>query len=978
MSPYNTRGAGNRGKRHRAVLIGVDSYDHEIDLPAVTQSLRLMAEALTHVTSGVLDESDLVILPDPAEREGSPGAARPVDPFQAHAALRAARDEVDGLLVVYFAGHGIVRSDGSDLHLLFTSSRVTQDPLHPFVDALSWRNGVMAELRKAKADWVVAILDCCFAGNALNEFTPEVRQNFAVLMAAEPGVEIPPGAEGIGTDFTVALHGLLTGRTAADEPVSFTRIVPEIREAMAPFKAVDGHRWVPEERRHGDDVLLALTPASRRVNCVLPPPPHLPPPVPPEADGPGEPEHGTAESGEPGPEAVAPDTPEPAPAEPGEPKPAPAEPGEPKPAPVASDTPKPAPVAPDTPEPEPVRAEQGGALDRVRQRLRALRRKRAIALTLALAVGAGAVLWAAPDWPPGGGRGGCTPPMELRVLVDPDVLPTVQKAADAYTNRDAEGCRTVGIGVYAGKSTDVVDAFRSAALWQSPLPTCPVSGDCLRPQRDLGAQPDIWIPAAGSTLARVREGQSGSARETVRLAGLGPLAFTPMVLAVPDLGPSAAGARTRAPLGSLIAGLKTGRPAGEEPLQVLRPDPEGTDGALLSTAALYDSVSAGEPSVGEPSAIEAGMADRLRPMPGTARDLMCALSDGSRNTLENRAAVLVPEQTMALFNLPSKVSVQGTRPSCASDTLQHRTARYPTDVPVLELPFVRVTWTDADRDTKARERAVKDFYDWLVGDPDARALFVRDGFRDVEDGKQAPPGPTSPLRAPANDGAVSLDIPDSDSLMSVASIAGALSDYRKALGPGRVLYLLDNSTSMEDKRVWSGPGRAKELVTRSLRSLGALDQYGVWTLAPEKKAKKKTDHPDVVRYGKNTLIGAQKAVGEAKAVNADADIVTGLTDALRTLRSGSSGADPRLIVLITDDEDSSELKRKDIEAVVKAAGQGARVRVVAVSLRPDGCAPGRLNQRLAEVTGGRCLDPSDSIATELTAEVAKTGTGDAE
>ncbi|MFI8435879.1 substrate-binding domain-containing protein [Streptomyces sp. NPDC079020] len=945
MSPYNTRGAGNRGKRHRAVLIGVESYEHEIDLPAVSESLRLMAEALTHVTSGVLDGADLVVLPDPAEREGRPGAARPVDPFQAHAALRAARDEVDGLLVVYFAGHGIVRSDGSDLHLLFSSSRVTQDPLHPFVDALSWRNDVMAELRKAKADWVVAILDCCFAGNALHEFTPEVRQNFAVLMAAEPGVEIPPGAEGIGTDFTVALHGLLTGRTAADEPVSFTRIVPEIREAMAPFKAVDGHRWVPEERRHGDDVLLALTPASRRVNCVLPPPPHLPPPVPPE--GPGEP-------GEKG--------------EPGEPKPEAVEPGVPETAYVETDAPRTAPV----------RAEQGGAVDRVRQRLRALRRKRAIALTLALAVGAGAVLWAAPDWPPGGGRGGCTPPMELRVLVDPDVLPTVQKAADAYTNRDAEGCRTVGIGVYAGKSTDAVDAFRSAALWQSPLPTCPVSGDCLRPQRDLGAQPDIWIPAAGSTLARVREGQSGSARETVRLAGLGPLAFTPMVLAVPDLGPSAVGARTRAPLGSLIAGLRTGRPAGEEPLEVLRPDPEGTDGALLSTAALYDSFSAGEPSAGEPSAIEAGMADRLRPMPGTARDLMCALSDGSRNTLENRAAVLVPEQTMALFNLPSKVSVQGTRPSCASDTLQHRTARYPTDVPVLGLPFVRVTWTDADRDTKARERAVKDFYDWLVGDPDARALFVRDGFRDVEDGKPAPPGPTSPLRAPANDGAVSLDIPDSDSLMSVASIAGALSNYRKALGPGRVLYLLDNSTSMEDKRVWSGPGRAKELVTRSLRSLGTSDQYGVWTLAPEKKAKKKTDHPDVVRYGKNPLTGAQKAVGEAKAVNADADIVTGLTDALGTLRSGSSGADPRLIVLITDDEDSSELKRKDIEAVVKAAGQGARVRVVAVSLRPDGCAPGRLNQRLAEVTGGRCLDPSDSIATELTAEVAKTGTGDAE
>ncbi|MCX4676984.1 VWA domain-containing protein [Streptomyces sp. NBC_01433] len=923
MSPYNTRGAENRDKEHRAVLIGVDSYEHEIDLPAVAQSLRLMAEALTDPSSGVFNTADLVTFPALGEGEGErdgegrSGAARSVDPLKAHAALRAARKDVTGLLVVYFAGHGIVRTNGSDLHLLFSTSRVTQDLEHPFVDALSWHE-VMAELRHAKADRVVVILDCCFAGNASQDFNPEAQQNFAVLMAAEQGVEIPPGAASYGTDFTIALHKLLTGWAVAGEPAGFTRIVSAIRKEMAPFKAVDGHRWVPKECRQGGDVLLALTPASERAKPE-PPQPRPPSPVVREDDGPGAPD----EPGEPGPVEPV----------------------------------------------EPVVTEPAGGRGRVRQRLRALGRNRVAAVALALAVGAGAVLWLALDGLPGGETGGCAPPMELRVLVDPDLRPTVQKAADAYVNRDAEGCRTVGIGVYAGKSTDAVAAFQSASLWQSPLPSCPASGDCPRPQRDLGAQPDIWIPAAGSTPVRAEAGQTGSARETVSLDPMGPLAFTPMVLAVPDGKPAATGARTPAPLGTLIAGLRDGRPDGEKPIQVLRPDPEGADGALLSTAALYAS-----PSAGQPSVIEAGMADELRPMPTTAQELMCALSDGTRNELEDRAAVLVPEQTMALFNLPSKVSGQGTRPSCASDTLQRRTARYPTDVPVLDLPFVRVTWADADRDEKARERAVRDFHDWLVKDDAAQALFVQDGFRGVEDGKPVPPGTASPLRAPANEGAVSIEVPDSAPAASAASVADALRDYRQALGPGRVLYLLDNSTSMADKQVWSGPGRAKELVTRSMRSLGTLDRYGVWTLAPVKK----DDHPDVVPFGRHGLPTAQKAVGAAKVVDADADIATGLTDALAELREGASGPDPRLIVLVTDDEDSSGLRRKDIDAVVRAAGQGPPVRVVAVSLRNGGCAPGQLNQRLAEATGGRCLDPSDGIATELTAEVAKTGTGDAE
>ncbi|MFE6037624.1 caspase family protein [Streptomyces sp. NPDC056452] len=924
MPPYNARGEENRAERHRAVLVGVESYTgNRNDLPAVRHSLRLMAEALTAEGTGVLDPADLVVVPEAGEPDGS----RAVDPLRVRAALSAARDEVTGLLVVYFAGHGIVRPDGSDLNLMFTDSRVTRDPHHPFVDTLSWRDDVMPELRNARADWVVVILDCCFAGNALSSFAPAVGQNFALLTAAEPGVEIPPGDPATGTEFTAALHRLLTGSTAGPEPATFTSVVTGIREAMAPLKAVDGHPWIPEERRHGDDVVLALT------GDAAPPPPPSPPPPPRPSD----------------------------------------------------------PVPP--PEPRRRRLPSPAVVGR-RLLARTRRLTRTTTLVLAgVAVLAGAGAWLLTGLVPGGSTA-CAPPLELRVLADPDIRSTVQRAADAYPKqrRDGDGdCRATNITVYDAKATDAVAAFRSSSLWQEPPASCPASGDCLRPQRDLGAQPDIWIPAAGSAWQRATgtgesdaaggsAAASASAREAgsdegagnsvVTLEPLGPLAFTPMVLAVPYTMPLAKAVQTGTPLGSIISAL---RGAQKEPVAVLRPDPEGTEGALLSTGALYASEGSGPAS-----ALEQDMAQALRPMPSTARELMCALADVSSNSLEDRAAVLVPEQTMAQFNLRP---TDPGHPSCATDTLDGRTAQYPSDVPVLDLPFIRVTWDDAGRDADARRTAVTDFHTWLAEDADAQKLFTDDGFRGVDkDGSPAPPAQGSPLTADANEEAVREQLPPAGaSTVTAASLSDTLRRYREALGPGRVLYLLDNSSSMADKRVWDGPGRAKELVTRSMGSLGAKDTYGVWSLAV-RDGKKATD---VVPFGPNARDagqrdGAQRAVAAAGTADLDARIADGLRDALATLRGGSTDDEqPRLLVLVTDDEDSAAIGKKELGRLLADARQGPPVRIVAVSLQSGGCSAGRFGERLTEATGGRCLDPADDIPTELAAEVAKTGTGDA-
>ncbi|WP_327269571.1 substrate-binding domain-containing protein [Streptomyces sp. NBC_01218] len=880
MPLYDARGEENRGRRHRAVLIGVEHYQgSRNDLPAVATNLRLMREALTAEGTGMLRPEDLVVIPAVG------GSAATVDQIRVREALADARRDVTGLLVVYFAGHGIVRTDGSDLNLMFTEAQVTRDRRHPFADTLSWRDDIMPELRKARADWVVVILDCCFAGNALADFNPVSGQNFALLTAAEPGVEIPPGDPRTGTEFTAAFHRLLT--TGKGGPVTFTSVVTGIREAMAPLRAVDGHPWVPDELRHGDDVVLAL----------------------------------------------------------------------------AADTPR------------PIRKPRWW-----RMRPRALKRTTAlVAAVLVALVGLGTVyvLHSTGDEP-------CALPLQLRVLTDPDLRETVQSAADAYSERGGDGCRTVGIDVYDAKSTDAVEAFRSSSLWQEPPATCPATGDCLRPQRDIGAQPDIWIPAAGSAWQRAAADGAGGAstspastssastsgvsaaakaRNVVELDRLGSVAYTPMVLGVPDTVPLPLSLQAGQPLDTLVSGLK-----GIDDVEILRPDPEATEGALLATEALYRA-----PHSGGAGMVEQRMAEVLRPMPSSAQDLMCALAKGTRGTLEDYAAVFVPEQTVARFNLSAN---EPGRPGCATEALRRRVAYYPSDVPMLDLPFVRVTWAGADRDAHEREAAVRAFHAWLTTDPRGQGYFTRDGFRGVaQDGAPATPVEGSTLRYGDNGRSLLAHVPETGESAAAASLNGALHDYRDALGPGKVLYLLDNSSSTADKRVWDGTGGLKELVVRSMSALGARDSLGVWMAAVDDGAPP----TQLVMFEPGGGARAQGAVAGAKTADVNARIADGLTRALKTLRQDAADTqEPRLLVVMTDGEDFDAVTEKDQEDLVSTAGGEVRVRIVTVSLRNGACAPGSLGDRLARASAGRCLDPADDIAAGLSAEVAKTGTGDAE
>ncbi|SDT80952.1 Molecular chaperone DnaK (HSP70) [Streptomyces sp. TLI_053] len=137
------------GPGSRIVLIGSAAYRHDDlpPLPAVRNNLTDLAAALTDPQQGWLDEAQCTLVPDPRT------AADVVR------ALRPSVLEAEDLLLVYYAGHGIV--EDTDYYLAVTET----DPEEPSISALPYRT-----LRKvvlgARARNRVVVIDACWSGMA--------------------------------------------------------------------------------------------------------------------------------------------------------------------------------------------------------------------------------------------------------------------------------------------------------------------------------------------------------------------------------------------------------------------------------------------------------------------------------------------------------------------------------------------------------------------------------------------------------------------------------------------------------------------------------------------------------------------------------------------------------------------------------------------------------------------------------------------
>jgi hypothetical protein len=146
-----------------AVLIGVSAYEY-----AEFPPIRAARNSLQAMRS---------LLADPAlcgwPQEWITVIANPISAAELAAAIADLAERTTGVLLVYYAGHGVL-SSGGELCLTVTSTR----PDRPKISGLPW-DTVADVLRGSPASTRVAILDCCFAGQAVEALTRDSDDGLA-------------------------------------------------------------------------------------------------------------------------------------------------------------------------------------------------------------------------------------------------------------------------------------------------------------------------------------------------------------------------------------------------------------------------------------------------------------------------------------------------------------------------------------------------------------------------------------------------------------------------------------------------------------------------------------------------------------------------------------------------------------------------------------------------------------------------------
>jgi Caspase domain len=141
--------------RSRAILIGTSTYQDQRlpDLPSVANNLADLKATLTAPGTGAFAAEHCTLIENPT------------DDRQVLRGLAEIASAADDVLLVYYAGHGVLGARQHELYFGLT----TTDLDRPQYSALSlaW---VRDELLESRAATKVLILDCCFSGRAIDEF----------------------------------------------------------------------------------------------------------------------------------------------------------------------------------------------------------------------------------------------------------------------------------------------------------------------------------------------------------------------------------------------------------------------------------------------------------------------------------------------------------------------------------------------------------------------------------------------------------------------------------------------------------------------------------------------------------------------------------------------------------------------------------------------------------------------------------------
>ncbi|MGC4997034.1 caspase, EACC1-associated type [Streptomyces sp. DT195] len=151
----------------RAVLLGVDTYDHFGDLGGIRNNVPALSTQLTDAVVGGIPEEDCACLPADSSQSVVLDA------------VQRAAEEAEDLLLVYYAGHGHLHRDGESL-LLSTRTSHLNSP-HRSVSYAEIRAYVTASPARRK----VVVIDSCFSGGALHmDGSPAVPKSQLAIAGA--------------------------------------------------------------------------------------------------------------------------------------------------------------------------------------------------------------------------------------------------------------------------------------------------------------------------------------------------------------------------------------------------------------------------------------------------------------------------------------------------------------------------------------------------------------------------------------------------------------------------------------------------------------------------------------------------------------------------------------------------------------------------------------------------------------------------
>ncbi|MEV0705859.1 caspase family protein [Saccharopolyspora sp. NPDC050389] len=255
------------GPKSRALLFGAGRFNDERlpDLPAVENNLADLAEVLTSSWGAGLSSQHCVVLPDPAG----------VAVLGTH--LEAVARQAEDVLLVYYAGHGLLDHRG-ELYLSLPQTK------H---DLLAWTGLPFGLLRNVLASSAarnrVLIIDSCFSGRAIEAMsdpvsvvTGQVEIDGTYTLTSSPANSVSNAPEGARhTAFTGEMLKLLrNGDPQEPELLSLGAIYRNLRLALH-------HRGLnpPQHRGTATADLLALA-----QNRAYVPPTPAPAPLPEPAE----------------------------------------------------------------------------------------------------------------------------------------------------------------------------------------------------------------------------------------------------------------------------------------------------------------------------------------------------------------------------------------------------------------------------------------------------------------------------------------------------------------------------------------------------------------------------------------------------------------------------------------------------------------------------------------------------------------------